>query len=104
MSNACECCTRTRKATRLMKSVNKPVLREGEIMVHEGTYTVGKVVGTIYPANHKLEGFQQVLQLKDGSRQKFRLVELRDANEMETRDFLEHLVATEEQHASHVQL
>ena len=53
-----------------------PILNEGDIMVHPATRTIGQVVDTIYPPNNKLEKFIQVLQLADGTRREFRLVEL----------------------------
>jgi hypothetical protein len=70
-----------------MRSVKLPTLKAGEIMAHEATNTVGQVVGTVYPPDNKLKGFQQVLLLPNGTRQMFPLVELRPATEAELRRF-----------------
>jgi hypothetical protein len=56
-----------------------PILHKGEIMIHADTLTVGQVVDTIYPPDNKLERFEQVLRLADGTRRQFRLVELTSA-------------------------
>jgi hypothetical protein len=71
-----------------MQSVNMPVLNAGEIMVHDATRTIGQVVETIYPPDNKLNGFEQVLVLADGTQHKFRLVDLRPANQVEARPFV----------------
>ena len=47
-----------------------------EIMIHAETLTVGQVEDTVYPPDNKLEKFEQVLRLADGTRRQFRLVEL----------------------------
>ena len=71
-----------------MQSVLSPILNAGEIMVHDATRTIGQVVETIYPPDNKLNGFEQVLLLSDGTQRKFRLAELRAANQVETRPFV----------------
>ena len=71
-----------------MQSVLLPTLNAGEIMVHDATRTIGQVVETIYPPDNELNGFEQVLLLPDGTQRKFRLVELRPANQVETRPFV----------------
>ena len=71
-----------------MQSVLLPILNAGEIMVHDATRTIGQVVETIYPPDNELNGFEQVLLLPDGTQRKFRLVELRVANQVETRPFM----------------
>ncbi len=71
-----------------MQSAPLPTLNAGEIMVHDDTRTIGQVVETIYPPDNKLNGFEQVLLLPDGTHRKFRLVELRPANQAETRPFV----------------
>jgi hypothetical protein len=69
-----------------------PTLNAGEIMAHDAMCTVGQVVETIYPADKKLDGLEQVLLLPDGTRQNFRLTELRPANEFERRRFVQTLI------------
>ena len=73
----------------VMQNVKLPTLNNGEIMTHDATRIVGQVVETIHPAEDKLDGFDQVLLLPDGTRQNFRLVELRPANEFERRRFVQ---------------
>lgn len=72
-----------------MQNVMLPTLNAGEIMAHDAMRTVGQVVETIYPADNKLDGLEQVLLLPDGTRQNFRLAELRPANEFERRGFVQ---------------
>ena len=71
-----------------MQSVLLPTLNAGEIMVHDATRTIGQVVETIYPPDNKLNGFEQVLLLPDGTQRQYRLAELRHANQVETRPFM----------------
>jgi len=75
-----------------MQNVMMPTLNAGEIMAHDAMRTVGQVVETIYPADNKPDGLEQVLLLPDGSRQNFRLAELRPANEFERRQFAQTLI------------
>lgn len=75
-----------------MQSPSLPTLDSGEIVAHEATRTVGQVVETIYPADDKPNGFEQVLLLADGTRQCFRLMELRAANEFERRRFVQAVI------------
>jgi len=56
-----------------------PILHEGEIMIHADTLTVGQVVDTVYSPDNKLAKFEQVLRLADGTRRRFRLLELTSA-------------------------
>ncbi len=77
----------------IMQSLTLPTLNAGEIMAHDATRIVGQVVGTIYPEDNKLDGLDQVLLLPDGTQQKVRLVELRPANEFETRRFVQAMIA-----------
>jgi hypothetical protein len=70
-----------------MQSVKMPTLQEGQILVHDASHTIGQVVETICPVDNKLNGFEQVLLLHDGTRLKFRLVELRPATKAEARHF-----------------
>ncbi len=76
-----------------MQSLTLPTLNAGEIMAHDATRVVGQVVGTIYPADNKPEGLEQVLLLPDGTQQNVRLVELRPANAFETRRFVQAVMA-----------
>ena len=71
-----------------MQSVLLPILNAGEIMVHDATRTIGQVVETIYSPDNDLNGFEQVLLLPDGTQRKFRLAELRLANQVESRPFM----------------
>jgi hypothetical protein len=64
-----------------------PTLHDGEIMCHAATRTIGQVVDTIYPPDNKLEKFEQVLRLKDGTHQQFRLVELLPATSVAIEQF-----------------
>lgn len=75
-----------------MQNVMLPTLNAGEIVAHDATRTVGQVVETIYPADHQPDGVAQVLLLPDGTRQNFRLAELRPANEVERRRFAQTLI------------
>ena len=75
-----------------MQNVMLPTLNAGEIMAHDAMRAVGQVVETIYPADNKLDGLEQVLLLPDGTRQNFRLAELRPANEFERRRFVQTLI------------
>jgi hypothetical protein len=59
---------------------------------HDGMRLVGQVVETIHPADNTLDGSEQVLLLPDGTRQNFRLAELRPANESERRRFVQTLI------------
>jgi len=72
-----------------MQKVMLPTLNAGEIMAHDVMRIVGQVVETIYPADNQLDGCEQVLSLPDGTRQSFRLAELRLANEFERRRFVQ---------------
>ena len=71
-----------------MQSVKLPTLNAGEIMVHDGTHSIGQVVETVYPPDNKLNGFEQVLALLDGTQRTFSLAELRPANQVEARSFV----------------
>jgi hypothetical protein len=71
-----------------MQNAQLPILNAGEIMVHDATRTIGQVVETIYPPDNRLNGFEQVLRLLDGTRQQFLLAELRPANHVEARPFV----------------
>ncbi len=62
-----------------MKCEQLPTIHKGEINFHAATNTIGQVVATVYPADNLLAKFEQVLMLPDGTRQTFRLVELRPA-------------------------
>lgn len=75
-----------------MQNVTLPTLNAGEIMAHDAMRTVGQVVETIYPADNKQDGLEQVLLLPDGTRQNFRLAELRPANELERRRFVQTVI------------
>ena len=75
-----------------MQTAQLPILNAGEIMVHDASRTIGQVVETIYPPDNELSGFEQVLSLSDGTQRKFRLAELRPANQVETRPFVVGLV------------
>ena len=75
-----------------MQSAQLPVLHAGEIMVHDASRIIGQVVETIYPPDDKLNGFEQVLALLDGTQRKFRLAELRPANQAEAKPFVVGLV------------
>jgi hypothetical protein len=72
-----------------MQNVMLTTLNAGEIMAHDLMRLVGQVVETIYPADNPLDGCEQVLLLPDGTRQSFRLAELRLANEFERRRFVQ---------------
>jgi hypothetical protein len=71
-----------------MQHAQTPILHAGEIMVHDATHTIGQVVDTIHSPDNELRGFEQVLQLLDGTRQQFRLAELRPASLVETRPYV----------------
>ena len=71
-----------------MHSVKLPTLNAGEIMVHDATHSIGQVVETVYPPDNSLSEFEQVLLLLDGTQRKFRLLELRPANQVEARPFV----------------
>jgi hypothetical protein len=71
-----------------MQSVKLPTLNAGEIMVHDGTRSIGQVVETVYPPDNKPSEFEQVLSLLDGTQRTFRLAELRPTNQGETRAFV----------------
>lgn len=75
-----------------MQNVTLPTLNAGEIMAHDAMRAVGQVVETIYPADNKQDGLEQVLLLPDGTRQNFRLAELRPANELERRRFVQTVI------------
>jgi hypothetical protein len=77
-----------------MQSLTLPTLNAGEIVAHDATRIVGQVLETIYPADNKLDGFEQVLLLSDGTRQNFRLAELHPANEFERRWFVQAVIAS----------
>ena len=62
-----------------VKTMKRPIIHNEEIMFHAGTGTIGQVVDTIYPPDKKREKYKQVLQLRDGTRRQFRLVELQPA-------------------------
>ena len=72
-----------------MQNVKLPTLNAGEIVVHDVMRIVGQILETIYPADNEPNGCEQVLLLPDGSRQNFRLAELRPANEVERRRFVQ---------------
>jgi anti-sigma factor ChrR (cupin superfamily) len=75
-----------------MRNVMLPTLNAGEIMAHDAMRAVGQVVETIYPADNQQAGLEQVLLFPDGTRQNFRLAELRPANEIERRRFAQTLI------------
>ena len=77
----------------IMQSLTLPTLNAGEIVAHDVTRIVGQVLETIHPADDKLDGFEQVLLLSDGTRQNFRLVELHPANEFERRRYVQAVIA-----------
>ncbi len=70
-------------------SFKLPTLHDGEIMFHVATRTIGQVVGTVYPPDNKLERFEQVLRLKDGTQRQFKLVELHPATSVAIEQFWE---------------
>ena len=70
-------------------SQKMPIIHKGEFMIHPATRTVGQVVGTVYPPDNKIEKFEQVLRLKDGTRRQFRLVELQPATSVAIQQFLD---------------
>ena len=72
-----------------MQNVMLPTLSAGEIVAHDVMRIVGQVLETIYPADKQLDGCGQVVLLPDGTRQNFRLAELRLANELERRRFVQ---------------
>jgi len=76
-----------------MLNTQRPILHAGEIMVHDATRTIGQVVETIYPSENLQVGSEQVLQLLDGTRQQFRLEELRIASLVELKPFVLEFVA-----------
>jgi hypothetical protein len=86
----CDAARQHRKS--YMQSAQLPVLNAGEIMVHDASRIIGQVVETIYPPDNALNGFEQVLSLLDGTQRKFRLIELRPANQVEARPFVVGLV------------
>ena len=71
-----------------MQEAKQPTLNAGEIMVHDGTHSIGQVVETVYPPDNKPSEFEQVLVLLDGTQRTFRLMELRPANQVEARSFV----------------
>jgi len=71
-----------------MKNVNLPTLMAGEIVVHASTATVGRVVNTLYPLNHKMADIEQELLLLDGSKRTLKFLELTLANRVQARPFL----------------
>lgn len=71
-----------------MQDTQLSTLNAGAIMVHDATRTIGQVVETVRPVDNRLNGFEQVLQLLDGTQQTFRLAELRPANQIEARSFV----------------
>ena len=75
-----------------MQDMQLSTLNAGAIMVHDATRTIGQVVETLRAENNHLNGFEQVLQLLDGTQQKFSLAELRPANQIEARSFVVELV------------
>jgi hypothetical protein len=62
-----------------MKCEKLPTIHNGEISIHAASNTIGRVVATVYPPDNMLSKFEQVLLLPDGTRRRFRLVELRPA-------------------------
>ena len=76
-----------------MQNLTLPTPNAGEIVAHDATRIVGQVLETIHPADDKLDGFEQVLLLSDGTRQNFRLVELHPANEFERRRYVQAVIA-----------
>lgn len=71
-----------------MQHAQMPILNAGEIMVHDATRTMGQVVETIYSSDNQRNAFEQVLLLLDGTRQQFRLAELRPASHVEARPYV----------------
>jgi len=63
----------------IMKCEKLPIIHKGEINFHAATNTIGQVVATVYPPDNMLPKFEQVLLLPDGTRRRFRMVELRPA-------------------------
>lgn len=55
-----------------------------EVLVHEGSESVGVAKVTYYPIDGMLKGIQIGLELKNGTRREFPLVELRRASPEET--------------------
>ena len=58
-------------------------------MFHPDTQTVGVVVDSVHPPDNKLEQFEQVLLLADGTRRQFRLLELYPATSVAIEKFWE---------------
>lgn len=69
-----------------MQSSILSVWNAGEIVAHKATNVVGQIVETINDASNEIA---QVLQLPDGTRHSFRAEELRPANGIETRRFVQ---------------
>ena len=61
-----------------------------EVLVHEGSESVGVAKVTYYPINGELKGIRMGLELANGTRKDFPLVELRQASpeEEETLTFV----------------
>lgn len=56
-----------------------------EVLVHEGSESVGIAKVTYYPVNGELKGIRMGLELANGTRRDFPLVELRGASPEEER-------------------
>ncbi|HEX7859036.1 MAG TPA: hypothetical protein VF773_01780 [Verrucomicrobiae bacterium] len=63
----------------------KHPLFKDEVLVHEGSESVGVAKVTYYPIDGTLKGIEIGLELADGSRRQFPLVELRGASPEEER-------------------
>lgn len=72
-----------------MQSSILSVWNTGEIVAHKATNIVGQIVETIHPSDDSSNEIAQVLQLPDGTRHSFRAEELRPANGIETRRFVQ---------------
>jgi len=64
-----------------------PVLDFGKVKIHEASGTIGMVVDEVSPRNPRFSQYRLVLELKDGTRQDFLFLELRDASELEIASF-----------------
>ena len=51
-----------------------------EVLVHEGSESVGTAKVTYYPVNGELKGIRMGLEMANGTRRDFPLVELRSAS------------------------
>ena len=70
--------------SRLLCRVKHPLFVD-EVLVHEESEAVGVAKVTYYPIDGQLKGIKIGLELKDGTRRDFPLIELRRASPEETR-------------------